>query len=407
MKTYVVCRLCQGKPCLPPASPPLPNYWISFNHPFEVTGIDYAAPLFIPDSSSKNMKKSYLLLLTCASTHCVHLELVIDYRLQSFLLAFKCFISWWGTSKLFISDNFSTFKSREVTDFLRHYDISWEFILQKSPWWGGFYEKLIGITKMSLKKVVGKARLSYDELVTVIYMWSRESINLHSLTYLTEENYQTLLSPYHLLYGRNINDRNEPLNNIETNQTSAIVRVKHLQTVLEHFKKRVCVEYLLSLHEKHSYVKNKTSSQRYLKEGDVVLIKENNSIPQLSWKKRVYNWKTNYWEWQKCQRCISSNNIWEIDKSSILNRPLQLLIPLELSSSENVETIEKDKNEPLQTIIEKHCDITPDENIENRGSKHLAAKNVNIMNKLMFEQWVTEVKFVSPAVHGGGVCKKD
>ena len=110
---------------------------------------------------------------------------------------------------------------------------------------------------------------------------------MHSLTYLTEENYQTLLSPYHLLYGRNINDRNEPLNNIETNQTSAIVRVKHLQTVLEHFKKRVCVEYLLSLHEKHSYVKNKTSSQHYLKEGDVVLIKENNSIPQLSWKKRV------------------------------------------------------------------------------------------------------------------------
>ena len=111
---------------------------------------------------------------------------------------------------------------------------------------------------MSLKKVVGKARLSYDELVTVIYMWSRESINLHSLTYLTEENYQTLLSPYHLLYGQNINDRNEPLNNIETNRTSAIVRVKHLHTVLEHFKKRFYVEYLLSLHEKHSYVKNKT-----------------------------------------------------------------------------------------------------------------------------------------------------
>ena len=40
----------------------------------------------------------------------------------------------------------------------------------------------------------------------------------------------------------------------------------------------------------------------------------------------------------------------------------------------------------LQTIIEKHCDITPDENIENRRSKRLAAKNANIMNKLMFEQ---------------------
>ena len=65
------------------------------------------------------------------------------------------------------------------------------------------------------------------------------------------------------------------MNNIETNQTSATVRVKHLQTVLEHFKKRFHVEYLLSLREKHYYVKNKTSSQCYLNEGDDVLLKEN------------------------------------------------------------------------------------------------------------------------------------
>ena len=89
---------------------------------------------------------------------------------------------------------------------------------------------------MSLKKVVGKARLSYDELVTVICE-IENSINSCLLTYLTEENYQTALSPYQLLQGRNINDRNEPLNNLETNQTSATVRVKHLQTILEHFKK--------------------------------------------------------------------------------------------------------------------------------------------------------------------------
>ena len=84
LKTCVVCRLCQGKPCLPPASPPLPNYRFSFNHPFEVTGIDHVGPLFIRDNSSKNMKKCYLLLVTCASTRCVHLEL--DYRWQLYYL---------------------------------------------------------------------------------------------------------------------------------------------------------------------------------------------------------------------------------------------------------------------------------------------------------------------------------
>ena len=116
------------------------------------------------------------------------MELVIDYGWQSLVLALKRFISRRGTSKLFISDNFSTFESREVTNFLRRHDISWEFILQKSPWWGGFYEKLIGITKITLKKVFGKARFSYDELVIVICE-IENSINSHPLTYLTEENY--------------------------------------------------------------------------------------------------------------------------------------------------------------------------------------------------------------------------
>ena len=97
---------------------------------------------------------------------------------------------------------------------------------KKSSCWGGFYKKLIGLTKSSLKKEVGRARLSYDELVTVTCEIGN-SINSRPLTYLTEENYQTPLSPYHLLYGRNINDRNEPLNSTEPNHTSATGRVKH------------------------------------------------------------------------------------------------------------------------------------------------------------------------------------
>ena len=47
------------------------------------------------------------------------------------------------------------------------------------------------------------------------------------------------------------------------------------------------VQYLLSVREKPSYVKNKTSSQCYLKEGVIVLIIENNSTSRLSWKKGV------------------------------------------------------------------------------------------------------------------------
>ena len=383
LKHCVICRLCQAKPCLPPISPPLPNYRVSFNHPFEVTGIDYAGPLFIRDISSGNMKKCYILLLTCASTRCVHLELVNDYRWQSLVLALKRFISRRGTSKLFISDNFTTFKTKEVVDFLRLHDISWEFILQKSPWWGGFYEKLVGITKMLLKKVVGKAKLTYDELVTVIYE-VENSINSRPLTYLTEENYQTALTPYHLLYGRNINERNDTLDFIETDSNSAIVRVKHLQIILKHFRKRFYVEYLLSLREKHSYVKTKTSNQCYLKEGDVVLIKENDFTPRLNWKKGIIE-KLLIGDDKNVRGASVRTTYGKSTKNVVLNRPLQLLIPLELSTCEDIETI---RDESMQRLIEKHNNISTDdiEPNENLRSKRLAAKNANIINKLLSEQ---------------------
>ena len=52
-----------------------------------------------------------------------------------------------GNLRLFISDNFKSFKSLEVKNFLRKLRIKWPFILEKSPWWGEFYERLIEIVK--------------------------------------------------------------------------------------------------------------------------------------------------------------------------------------------------------------------------------------------------------------------
>ena len=91
-----------------------------------------------------------------------------------------------GNPRLFISDNFKSFKSSEVKKFLRKLRIKWSCVLQKSPWWGGFYERHITIVKSSLKKVVGKALLNYNEMVTIIT--EIEGLNSRRLTYLNEEN---------------------------------------------------------------------------------------------------------------------------------------------------------------------------------------------------------------------------
>ena len=41
------------------------------------------------------------------------------------------------------SDNFKTFKSVDVKRFCNTEGIIWQFILERSPWWGEFYERLI------------------------------------------------------------------------------------------------------------------------------------------------------------------------------------------------------------------------------------------------------------------------
>ena len=47
-------------------------------------------------------------------------------------------------------------------------NITWKFLLEKEPWQGGCFERLIRIVKRTLKKILGNAFLSYEELQTVV-----------------------------------------------------------------------------------------------------------------------------------------------------------------------------------------------------------------------------------------------
>ena len=170
LKNCVVCKIIQGKPLAPPETPALPSYRVNCNHAFENTGLDFAGPLYCKGdhSSSGEMYKCYVLLFTCCVTRAVHLELTTNVNSNSVILALRRFISRRGIPRLFISDNFKTFKSVDVKRFCNTKEIVWKFILERSPWWGGFYNWLISIVKSSLKKVLWKAYLSYLELYTVL-----------------------------------------------------------------------------------------------------------------------------------------------------------------------------------------------------------------------------------------------
>lgn len=95
-----------------------------------------------------------------------------------------------------ISDNASTyqsaaeelsqlFKSTELQSQLGKRGIEWKFIPKRAPWYGGFWERLIGLTKLSLKKVLGKANITLEEPQTV--STEIEVLNDRPITYVSSQ----------------------------------------------------------------------------------------------------------------------------------------------------------------------------------------------------------------------------
>ena len=107
-------------------------------------------------------------LFTCATTRNVNLEIVADMTADQFLLAFRCHRAVYGTPSLILCDNAKTFQKAdeeiqklfqviEVQTVQHHFAqkrVQMRHIPAKSPPWGGMYEPLIGVVKMSIKKVL-------------------------------------------------------------------------------------------------------------------------------------------------------------------------------------------------------------------------------------------------------------
>jgi len=105
-------------------------------------------------------------LLTCASTRAIHLEIATDLSEATFLQAFRRFAARRSLPRLVLSDNASTYTStaKELNELLQsptlkaalmHRGTTWRFIPKRAPWYGGFWERLVGIVKMTLKKTLG------------------------------------------------------------------------------------------------------------------------------------------------------------------------------------------------------------------------------------------------------------
>ena len=77
------------------------------------------------------------------------------------------------------------FKKEEVSlsEELPRMKISWKFIAAASPWQGGFRESQVQSAKRSLRKILFRSTVHYEELVTIVTEIGG-IINCRPLTYI-------------------------------------------------------------------------------------------------------------------------------------------------------------------------------------------------------------------------------
>ena len=295
LKHCVTCRKLEGTAYRAPD--PAPLLRVQEATPFSETGMDFTGPLYV--RSESGITKSYIYLFTCAVTRAVHLEVVSDLSEKSFLQAFRRFSSRRSLPQHMISDNASTFlasaetlndlfQSPSLKEQLSRQGVEWKFIPKRAPWYGGFWERLIGLTKRAIKKTLGRTSITLTELQTLA-VEVEAILNDRPITYVSSDcTDEEPLTPSHLLNGRRITSLPYPIADDDPfdpdyGSTSDMrQRVAAQAQILERFWNRWRHEYLTSLREFH---RTTGTNEQSIKKGDVVLV--HNEGPRSSWKLAV------------------------------------------------------------------------------------------------------------------------
>ena len=81
-----------------------------------------------------------------------------------------------------------------LNDYLACHQISWKFNLSRAPWWGGQFERMVGLVKTAVRKTIGNANLTFNELKEVL-LDVEVALNNRPLSYVEEDVQLPVLTP--------------------------------------------------------------------------------------------------------------------------------------------------------------------------------------------------------------------
>ena len=328
IKSCAGCKRFQAIALSNPPPGPFPLDRTQGSTPFEVIGVDFAGPIKYRIRSKKE-GKAYIALYSCSLTRAIYLDVTQSLETSEFVRSLKRFIARRGRPVKIYSDNGKTFvgaekwlkqimRDEQVQDYLAHQNIKWQFNLSRAPWWGGQFERLIGLVKSSLNKTIGNGMLSWKELCEVI-LDVEIAVNSRPISYVEEDVEQPLLTPNSFLF-----QRSNQMPELEAHHLKDVdlrKRARHLRKCKQALWSRWSNEYMRGLRERHKMKHD--GKLAHLTKGEVVIVKDDD--------RNRAKWKLGIVE----DLIAGSDGIVRVAKlragKTTLERAVQQLYPLELS----------------------------------------------------------------------------
>ena len=301
IKNCITCKKMNALAFSYPKMTNLPKERVSLVKPFSNTAIDYTGHIFVGDANGE-MKKMYIVLYTCLAIRCIHLDVVPDLSLKSFLQSFRRFCSTYCVPDFLYTDNAKQFLasqkvlnnifiSDEFQEHLTQQNIEHRTIPVYASWVGGVYERQIKTVKHCLYKTVGRAKLDYFELLTQL-MEIQNMVNCRPITYVhsgiddIEPLTPNKILKLHTNPRLQLVDCSEDADPLWTSTTDdahqQINNALHEQQKLQdHYKSMWYSDYLLGLRETTRDI-FQTDWENKIAVGDIVLINTKNR-PRIFW----------------------------------------------------------------------------------------------------------------------------
>ena len=277
----------------------LPAQRVNASPPFTHCGMDFAGPFTIKLGRVRKPVEveAHICVFVCMATKAVHLEVVSDTTTPAFEAALQRFVARRGCPQHLYSDNGGNFvgarnkliklysflhdqkNDEDIQHFLAtHHDITWHNTPPYSPHMGGLWEAAVKGMKTHLRRVMGTARFTFEELCTISCR-IEACLNSRPLLPLTSHNPDGLitLTAGHFLMNKAPTSYPEdptPLSNIQLLRKWSLC-----QAVIQQFWTRWSREYLNSLQARTKWQTTSTN----LQEDDIVAIRPRGKFIPSHW----------------------------------------------------------------------------------------------------------------------------